>query len=221
MKLSPDQALAGILEPVFAIRTEDDLGIGDTDGVRQMMDWCHKHGLNIFQTLPINETSDDNCPYNAISSLAIDPATLAVSPQFIPDLSRQKFSRIARPGLLRELRRGPVNYAKVKALKRALLQAAFDISSHGTSTRDSTRRSVPPIHRGQRGVAGGLCAFSRFDGGERQPTRVGPLATRASDPAPRPRLASFFVRKTARGSCAQTAFFHVRAMAGFRPMAGA
>jgi 4-alpha-glucanotransferase len=126
MKSSPDRALAGILEPVFAIRTAEDLGIGDTDGVRQMMDWCHKHGLNIFQTLPINETSDDNCPYNTISSLAIDPVTLAVSPQFIPDLSRQKFSQIARPRLLRELRKGPVNYRKVKALKRALLQAAFD-----------------------------------------------------------------------------------------------
>jgi 4-alpha-glucanotransferase len=126
MKSSPDQALAGILEPVFAIRTEEDLGIGDTDGVRQMMDWCHKHGLNIFQTLPINETGDDNCPYNAISSLAIDPAILAVSPRSIPGLSRQKFNQIARPTLLRELRRGPVNYAKVKALKRALLQAAFD-----------------------------------------------------------------------------------------------
>jgi 4-alpha-glucanotransferase len=126
MKLSPDQALAGILVPVFAIRTEEDLGIGDTDGVRQMMDWCHKQGLNIFQTLPINETSDDNSPYNAISSLAIDPATLAVSPRFVPDLSRQKFNQIARPKLLRELRRGPVHYAKVKVLKRALLQAAFD-----------------------------------------------------------------------------------------------
>ena len=67
MKLSPDQSLAGILEPVFAIRTESDLGIGDTDGVRQMIDWCARHGLNIFQTLPINETSDDNSPYNAIS----------------------------------------------------------------------------------------------------------------------------------------------------------
>jgi len=126
MKLNPDQALAGVLEPVFAIRTEEDLGIGDTDGVRQMMDWCHRHGLSIFQTLPINETSDDNCPYNAISSLAIEPATLAVSPRFIPGLSREKFNQIARPGLLRELRRGPVNYTKVKALKRALLQSAFD-----------------------------------------------------------------------------------------------
>ncbi len=126
MKLNPHQALAGILEPVFAIRTEGDLGIGDTDGVRQMMDWCHKHGLNILQTLPINETGDDNSPYNAISSLAIDPATLAVSPAFISDLSPQKFNQIARPRLLRELRRASVNYVKVKALKRALLQAAFD-----------------------------------------------------------------------------------------------
>ena len=40
MKLSPTQSLAGVLEPVFAIRTEDDLGIGDTDGVRQMIDSC-------------------------------------------------------------------------------------------------------------------------------------------------------------------------------------
>src|SRR6266404_2537704 len=54
MKLSPTQSLAGILEPVFAIRTESDLGIGDTDGVRQMIDWCHRHKLNVLQTLPIN-----------------------------------------------------------------------------------------------------------------------------------------------------------------------
>ena len=45
MKLSPDRLLAGILEPVFAIRTEQDLGIGDTDGVRQMIDWCARLGL--------------------------------------------------------------------------------------------------------------------------------------------------------------------------------
>ena len=79
MKLSPDQSLAGILEPAFAIRTETDLGIGDIDGVRQMIDWCARHGLNIFQTLPINEISDDNSPYNAISSLAIEPSTLTNS----------------------------------------------------------------------------------------------------------------------------------------------
>jgi 4-alpha-glucanotransferase len=125
MKLSPDQSLAGILEPVFAIRTENDLGAGDTDGVRQMIDWCHRHKLNLFQTLPINEISDDNSPYNAISSLAIEPTTIAVAPRFIPDLSAKKFHELATPELLAELRAGPVNYPKVKLLKRALLEVAF------------------------------------------------------------------------------------------------
>jgi 4-alpha-glucanotransferase len=132
MKLSPEQPLAGILEPVFAIRTEDDLGIGDTEGVRQMIDWCHRHHLNIFQTLPINETSDDNSPYNAISSLAIEPTTIAVSPKHVPDLSRKRFQEIATPELLAEVRNGPVNYPRVKALKRTLLNAAFEsfLKSH-------------------------------------------------------------------------------------------
>ena len=125
MKLSPEQSLAGILEPVFAIRTETDLGIGDTDGVRQMIDWCARHGLNIFQTLPINETSDDNSPYNAISSLAIEPATIAISPKVLPDISAAEIKEIAKPALLAETRAGAVNYPKVKALKRKLLDVAF------------------------------------------------------------------------------------------------
>jgi 4-alpha-glucanotransferase len=100
MTLSPDKKLAGILCPVFAIRTESDLGIGDTEGVHQMIDWCHKHGFGILQVLPINETSDDNSPYNAISSMALDPTTIAVSPKFLPDLTAAKLKEIAPPELL-------------------------------------------------------------------------------------------------------------------------
>lgn len=126
IKLSPSHSLAGILEPVFAIRTEDDLGIGDTDGVRRMIDWRHRHRLSILQTLPINETGDDHSPYNTLSSLAIEPATLAISPRHIPDLPPAKFKELARPELLAELRRGAVNYSGVKVLKRTLLDAAFE-----------------------------------------------------------------------------------------------
>src|SRR4030095_3243283 len=115
MKLSPNQLMAGILEPVFAIRTEEDLGVGDTEGVRQMIDWCHRHSLSIFQTLPINEVSDDNSPYNAISSQAIEPTTIAVSPTHIPDLAPEDFRKLASPELLQRLRQGAVNYPAVKA----------------------------------------------------------------------------------------------------------
>src|ERR1019366_8399839 len=126
MKLSTSQSLAGILEPVFAMRTEEDLGIGDTEGVRQMIDWCHRHRLSILQTLPINEISDDNSPYNALSSLAIEPATIAISPRHIPDLPPATFEELARSELLAKLREGPVNYPGVKALKRKLIEAAFE-----------------------------------------------------------------------------------------------
>jgi 4-alpha-glucanotransferase len=126
VQLNPDRLLAGILTPVFAIRTGADLGIGDTDGVRQMIDWCQRHGLGIFQMLPINETGEDNSPYNAISSVAIEPGTLALSPEHLPDLPPAKFKALAKPRLLAPLRRGPVNYPPVKALKRQLLAAAFE-----------------------------------------------------------------------------------------------
>ncbi len=126
MRLSPDQKLAGILCPVFSIRTEDDLGIGDTEGVRQMIDWCHRHQLSILQVLPINETSDDNSPYNAISSMALDWTTIAISHKHIPDISTATLHKIATPALLTELRSGAVKYPQVKKLKRDLLWAAFE-----------------------------------------------------------------------------------------------
>jgi 4-alpha-glucanotransferase len=90
-----------------------------------MIDWCACHGLNIFQTLPINETSDDNSPYNAISSLALEPTTIAITSQALPDITTTQIKQIAKPALLSELRIGSVNYPKVKALKRRLLDAAF------------------------------------------------------------------------------------------------
>src|ERR1035437_3576816 len=131
MKLSSSQSLAGILEPVFAMRTEEDLGIGDTEGVRQMIDWCARHRLNILQTLPINELSDDNSPYNAISSLAIEPTTIAISPTTVPEL--------APPELRAELREGPVNSPKVKVLKRRLLEAAFESFDRKHSRQETER----------------------------------------------------------------------------------
>src|SRR3989454_1994785 len=139
MKLSPKQPLAGILEPVFAIRTDEDLAIGDTEGVRQMIDWCHRHGLNIFQTLPINEVSDDNSPYNALSSLALEPTTIALSPRLLPDLTEEQFQKYATASLLKQLRQGPVNYPKVKLLKRKLLEAAFGTFLQRHFNRESQR----------------------------------------------------------------------------------
>jgi 4-alpha-glucanotransferase len=71
MNLSPEKRIAGVLTPLFALRTENDLGIGDVDGLRQFIDWASGIGFKLVQLLPINETGGDNSPYNAISALAI------------------------------------------------------------------------------------------------------------------------------------------------------
>src|SRR6266516_3722985 len=75
VNLSPEKKIAGVLVPLFALRGEDDLGIGDTGALREFIDWADEIGFRLVQLLPINETGADNRPYNAISALAIEPTT--------------------------------------------------------------------------------------------------------------------------------------------------
>src|SRR5881409_1530291 len=101
MNLSPDNPIAGILVPLFALRGEDDLGIGDTGALREFIDWAAEIGFRLVQLLPINETGADNSPYNAISALAIEPTTLHLGPNSPQDLTREDFdaslAHIAEP----------------------------------------------------------------------------------------------------------------------------
>src|SRR5215467_509586 len=92
MNLSPENRIAGVLVPLFALRGEDDLGIGDTAALRQFIDWAATIGFKIVQLLPINETGADNSPYNAISAMAIEPTTLHLAPGSPEDLTRDDFA---------------------------------------------------------------------------------------------------------------------------------
>lgn len=141
MELDVTRKLTGILVPVFALRSETDLGIGDTECMREMVEWCARHNFSVFQVLPIYETGDDHSPYNAISSLAIDPTTITVTPKRIADLSVKDFETLASPELLKELRKGPVIYRKVKSLKLQLLRKAFDqfLKEHDSKNTDRAK----------------------------------------------------------------------------------
>ncbi len=125
MNLSPEQKIAGILTPLFALRTEDDLGIGDLDGLRQFINWAAGVGFKLIQLLPINETGGDNSPYNAISAMAIEPMTLHLAPGSPADLTQADFDEVVANLDLTRLRSGGVKYKKVRRLKYALLEKAF------------------------------------------------------------------------------------------------
>src|SRR5919109_2629435 len=125
MNLSPEKKIAGVLVPLFALRREDDLGIGDLGALREFIDWIAEIGFTLVQLLPINETGADNSPYNAISAMAIEPTTLHLAPGSPEDLTRNDFEASLSGIDLSDLRCGRVRYRHVKELKQRILQKAF------------------------------------------------------------------------------------------------
>jgi 4-alpha-glucanotransferase len=125
MNLSPEKKIAGVLVPLFALRREHDVGIGDLGALREFIDWIAEIGFTLVQLLPINETGADNSPYNAISSMAIEPTTLHLVPGSPEDLTREDFEAALAQFDLPSLRRGRVKYRQVKKLKQCVLEKAF------------------------------------------------------------------------------------------------
>src|SRR5438552_6069464 len=138
MNLSPEKKIAGVLAPLFAVRREDDLGVGDVAALREFIDWLAEIGFKLVQLLPINETGNDNSPYNAISAMAIEPTTLHLAPGSPKDLTRRDFDIAVADVNLAQLRQGSVKYRRVKKLKRRLLEKAFsNFSANAAEDRQS------------------------------------------------------------------------------------
>jgi 4-alpha-glucanotransferase len=124
MNLSPEKKIAGVLVPLFALRGENDLGIGDVGALRQFVDWIAEIGFTLVQLLPINETGADNSPYNAISAMAIEPTTLHLVPGSPEDLTHNDFADVLSGIDLARLCRGHVKYRQVKEIKQRILEKA-------------------------------------------------------------------------------------------------
>ena len=138
MNLSPENKIAGILTPLFALRSEKGLGIGDVATLREFIVWAREIGFGVVQLLPINEVGRDNSPYNAISAMAIEPMTLHLAPGSPEELSREAFESAMANENLVALRRGPVKYEGVRKLKGELLERAFkNFQLNATADRQS------------------------------------------------------------------------------------
>src|SRR5206468_6854819 len=141
MNLSPEKKIAGVLVPLFALRRDADLGIGDLGALREFIDWIAEIGFTLVQLLPINETGADSSPYNAISSMAIEPTTLHLAPGFPEDLTHTDFADSLSEIDLAGLRRGRVKYRQVKKLKQRILEKAFaNFSARADEERQSEFR---------------------------------------------------------------------------------
>ena len=141
MNLSPEKKIAGVLAPLFGLRSENDLGIGDVAVLREFIDWAAEIGFKLVQLLPINETGGDHSPYNAISAMAIEPTTLHLAPGSPEDLTRDHYDAALTDVDLAKLRHGAVKHDAVKKLKRRLLEKAFaNFSARASEGRRSQFR---------------------------------------------------------------------------------
>lgn len=68
---------AGMLAPLFSVYSKDSMGIGDFCDLKLLVDLVAKMGGSILQLLPMNETGPIFCPYDAISSFALEPVYIS------------------------------------------------------------------------------------------------------------------------------------------------
>ena len=69
---------AGVVAPVFSLRSKQSYGVGDFGDLRRLVDWCVATGMKAIQLLPVNDTTcsrnwSDSYPYNIVSAFALHP----------------------------------------------------------------------------------------------------------------------------------------------------
>lgn len=74
---------AGVAVPIFSIRSNEDLGVGEFLDLKLLVDWAVNSGFHLVQILPINDTSVhgmwwDSYPYSSLSVFALHPLYLRV-----------------------------------------------------------------------------------------------------------------------------------------------
>ncbi|HLP36515.1 4-alpha-glucanotransferase [Lacibacter sp.] len=73
----------GVAIPVFSLRTQKSLGVGEFTDIKALVDWSKKVNMKLIQILPINDTTAthtwmDSYPYAAISAFALHPIYLNI-----------------------------------------------------------------------------------------------------------------------------------------------
>jgi len=81
---------AGILIPLFTTHSKNSFGIGDLGDLKLIVDWAKSTANSIIQLLPMNEVGPLFCPYDALSSFALEPAYICLTD--FPSLKEKKFT---------------------------------------------------------------------------------------------------------------------------------
>ena len=130
--------VAGVVVPVFSLRSDSSYGVGDFGDLRRMVDWAVSTGMKVIQILPVNDTTtshgwSDSYPYNIISAFALHPHYLDLE-AFGSLKSKQKMTAYHRQR--RELNAlAYSDYEAVDRVKSAFINDLFE--ERGKQTLES------------------------------------------------------------------------------------
>ena len=129
---------AGVVVPVFSLRSQHSYGVGDFGDLRRLVDWCVVTGMKAIQLLPVNDTTctgnwSDSYPYNIVSVFALHPHYMDL--EALGTL-KSKTKMTAYHRQRQELNAlGYSDYEAVDRVKRTYIEEVF--AERGQQTLDS------------------------------------------------------------------------------------
>ena len=114
---------AGVSLGLFSLYSSQSQGVGDLADLVTFINWASDAGLSVVQLLPMNEVGGVFCPYDAVSSFALEPFYLSLAA--LPAALRRGFNdRIASLKKTFAIQDGRLDYG-VKDAKRGLLRDIY------------------------------------------------------------------------------------------------
>ncbi len=118
----------GIAIPVFSLRSEKSLGVGEFTDIKLLVDWAASVSVRMIQLLPVNDTTSthtqyDSYPYAAISAFALHPMYASIQ-----TIAGKKHAKIIKSHLAEKAKLNAsegVDYESVMKLKWDALRLLY------------------------------------------------------------------------------------------------
>lgn len=141
---APHWKVAGLVVPLFSLRTEGSQGVGDFGDLKDIVSWAASTGMHAVQLLPIYDTTQerthtDSYPYNAISVHAIHPLYIDLRQLPLADAKKLETFK-ARWQDLNAL--SALDYVETIKLKEDYLHLLYEEQMHAVCQKDDYRAFV-------------------------------------------------------------------------------
>ncbi|MCH9617397.1 MAG: 4-alpha-glucanotransferase [Chlamydiia bacterium] len=114
----------GINIPLFSIHSKDSCGIGEFFDLKLLIDFAQTIKMDIIQLLPLNDSGYESSPYNAVSSLALNP--IYISLKKLPFIKSDKQMQLELSGFRKYNYLQKVAYNAVLTAKLSFLRKYYD-----------------------------------------------------------------------------------------------